>query len=156
MARADRAKRVDPARADGYAEVGRRLLLAGRGILEGRDARHAPALAILGVHAVIAFADALCVHFGGKKSTSPDHAATVKLLRAILGARLPREMERLLERVIREKDRFEYQGYVATLKEAEAVFTKAERFGVWTEELLSGGGAGSHGRRGTTPRPYHV
>lgn len=136
MARTDRAKRVDPVRADGFAEIGRRLLIAGRTMLEHRDPRHASALAILAIHAVIAFTDALCVRFGGKKSTSADHAAAIKLLRGILGARLPREMERAVDRVLREKDRFEYEGYVATLKEAEAVFTKAERFGAWTEEML--------------------
>ena len=59
MTRTDRVRRVDPARADGYAEVGRRLLLAGRAILDGADARHASALAILAVHAGIAYADAV-------------------------------------------------------------------------------------------------
>lgn len=139
MVRADRAKRVDPVRADGYAEVGRRLLLAGRAILESRDARHASGLVILAIHAVIAYADSISVRYGAKKSTSPDHAATVKLLRGILGARLPREMERLLERSVRDKDRFEYQGHVATMKEAEAMFARAERFGAWAERTLSGG-----------------
>jgi hypothetical protein len=137
MARTDRSKRIDPVRADSYAEVGRRLLLAGRAILENRDARHASGLAILAVHAVIAFSDSLCVRFGGRKSTSPEHDATVGLLRAILGSRLPKEMERLLERLVSDKDKFEYQGYVATMKEAEAMFARAEKFGRWTEEMLS-------------------
>lgn len=137
MVRADRSKRVDPSRADGYAEVGRRLLLAGRAILEERDPRHASGLAILAIHAVIAYADALCVRLGGRKSTSPDHAATVKLLRAILGERIPGEMVALLDRTVREKDRFEYQGYVATMKEAASLFAKAERFGAWAESLLT-------------------
>jgi hypothetical protein len=139
MARADRSKRIDPVRADAFAEVGRRLVLAGRAILENRDTRHASGLAILAIHAAIAFADSLCVRFGGKKSTSPEHAATVGLLRGILGSRLTKEMERLLDRLVSDKDKFEYQGYVATLKEAEAMFSRAEKFGRWTEEMLSAG-----------------
>jgi hypothetical protein len=138
MARADRAKHVDPSQADGYAEVGRRLLGAGRAIRQGGDAKHAPALAILGIHGVVAFTDALCIHLGGRKSTSPDHAAAARLLRSIMGARLPREMETLLLRVVSEKDRLEYQGYVATMREADAIFGKAERFGRWVEEVLTG------------------
>ena len=42
-------------------------------------------------------------------------------------------MERLLERVVSEKVRFEYQGYVATIKEAQTVFARAERFGAWAD-----------------------
>jgi hypothetical protein len=137
MARTDRAKRVDPVRADAYAELGRRLLLAGRAILEDRDGRHASGLVILGIHSVIAFSDALCVRFGGRKSTSSDHGHTLKLLRATLGAELPSEMAKLLERVVSEKDRFEYQGYVATIREAGTLFTKAERFGAWAERTLA-------------------
>jgi len=136
VARVDRTKRVDPGRADGFAEVGRRLLLAGRSVAAQRDPRHASGLAILAVHAVIVFADALSIASSGRKSTSPDHAATVKLLRSSLGARLPKEMDRLVERVVAEKDRFEYQGYVATAKEADAVFAKAERFAAWAESAL--------------------
>jgi hypothetical protein len=127
---------VDPVRADGYAELGRRLLLAGRAILEDRDSRHASGLVVLGVHSVIAFSDALCVRFGGRKSTSADHAEAVRLLRATLGTRVPPNMEKLLARVVSEKDRFEYQGYVATMREAEALFSKAERFGAWAERTL--------------------
>jgi hypothetical protein len=137
VARIARAKRVDPVRADGYAELGRRLLLAGRAILDDRDSRHASGLVVLGIHSAIAFSDALCVRFGGRKSTSADHAEAVKLLRATLGARLPAEMEKLLGRVLSEKDRFEYQGYVATMREAETLFSKAERFGAWAELVLT-------------------
>ncbi|MBI4541214.1 MAG: hypothetical protein HY704_17065 [Gemmatimonadetes bacterium] len=37
------------------------MLLAGRAILERQGSRHAPALAILSVHAVIALTDALSI-----------------------------------------------------------------------------------------------
>jgi hypothetical protein len=138
VTRTDRFHRVDPAQADGYAEVGRRLLLAGRAILERGDQRHAPALAILAVHAGIAFADAVCVRKGGRKSTGGDHTAVVRLLRGILGAGLPDKVERDLGRLIAEKDRFEDQGYVVAMREAAAVFDRAERCGIWAEQVLLG------------------
>jgi hypothetical protein len=129
---------VDPARADRYAEVGRRLLLAGRAIAEGGDTRHASALAILAVHAGVAYADAVCILRGGRKSVSADHAAALRLLRAILGSRLPDAMARTLQRLVAEKERFEYQGMVATPREATAAFEAAERFGAWAENVLAG------------------
>ena len=136
MTRTDRVRRVDPARADGYAEVGRRLLAAGRAIREQGDARHASALAILGVHAAIAFTDAVCIHAGGRKSASADHAAAQRLLRAILGNGLAATVERSLSRIIAEKDRLEYQGYVVGMREAGALFDAAERYGTWAEQAL--------------------
>ena len=137
MARLDRTKRVDPAQADSYAELGRRLLHAGRAIVERGDPRHASALAILSVHAAIAFTDAVAIHAGGRKSTSPDHEAALRVLRAVLGPRLPQRFERVLQRVIAEKDRLEYQGYLATMGEAASLFERAGQVAAWAEELLT-------------------
>lgn len=137
MARTDRAKRTDPARADSHAEVGRRLLHAARAINGTGDVRHASALAILAVHSVITFADAVAVHSGGKRSTSSDHAATLTLLRDVLGNRLSDKASKDIQRVMAEKDRFEYQGYVAELKEARALLDRAERVGAWCEQWLT-------------------
>ncbi len=137
MARTDRTKRVDPGQADNYAELGRRLLHAGQAITERGDPRHASALAILSVHATIAFADAAAIHTGGRKSTSPDHEATLRVLRSVLGPRLPQRVERLLQRVISEKDRLEYQGCVVTMREAAPLFDRARQIAAWTEGILT-------------------
>ena len=137
MARTDRAKRTDPARADSYAEVGRRLLHAARAIDEQGDARHASALAILAVHSVIALSDAVAIHSGGRRSTAAEHAAVLALLRDVLGNRLPERTAKDIQRVIAEKDTFEYQGHVATLAEARALLDRAERVGAWCQEWLS-------------------
>jgi hypothetical protein len=47
-------------------------------------------------------------------------------------------MARALQRLVAEKDRFEYQGMVVTLREATAAFEAAERLGAWAENLLAG------------------
>jgi hypothetical protein len=136
VARTDRAQRVDPSQADTYAEVGRRLLQAGRVLSERSDPRHATALAIMSVHAAIAFADAAAIHAGGRKSTAHDHAAAARLLRAVLGTRLPKPIETAFSRILSEKDRYEYQGYLATTREANGLFARAEQIAAWTEGLL--------------------
>jgi len=137
VTRTDRTKRIDPVRADSYAEVGRRLLHAGRTMADHGDRQHASALAILAVHAVIAYVDAVTIHAGGRKSTSADHAALGKLLRETLGNRLPDAQGKLIARVVSEKDQFEYQGYVASWAEASVILQRAERVGVWVEEVLT-------------------
>jgi hypothetical protein len=137
MVRTDRTRRTDPTRADSYAEVGCRLLHAARAITEQGDARHASALAILAVHSVIAHADAVAFHSGGKRSTAAEHAAVLALLRDVLGNRLTDRVAKTIQRVIVEKDKFEYQGYGATLTEARALLDRAERVGAWCEEWRS-------------------
>ena len=129
---------MDPTQADTYAEGGRRLLLAGRAMVEHDDPRHAAALAIVSVHAAIAFADAVCIHLAGKKSTSSDHEAAVRLLRAVAGERLPRPTERALQRLLGEKNRLEYEGYLAAMGEAQDLLLRAERFATWAEGMLLG------------------
>jgi len=136
VTRTDRTRREDPARADGYAEVGRRLLVAGRSILAQHDPRHASALAVLAVHAGIAFADAVCIRKGGRKSASSDHAAAVRLLRATLGNRLPLATERALDRLLAAKERLEYQGFVVPMREAATIFELGERCAAWAEREL--------------------
>lgn len=137
MSKAERAKRVDPSQADRYADVGRSLLNAGRTLAELGDKNHASALAILSVHAAIAFGDAAAIHAGGRKSTSSDHSAAVRLLRTILGPRFPATTEKAMKRVISEKDKFEYQGDVATMSDAGRLFGLAEQVGRWAEEILT-------------------
>lgn len=134
--RTDRTRRVEPARADGYAEIGRRLLLAGRTMAAQGDPAHASALAILAVHATIAFTDASCIRFGGKKSASSDRSAAVGLLRATLRERLPAAIARAVLRVVGRNDRVEYEGYVVRSTEAGRLFEHAERVGAWAEALL--------------------
>ncbi len=137
MARTDRAKVTDPSRADSYAEVGRRLLLAARAISGQGDVRHASALAILSVHTVIAFADAVTIHSGARRSTSADHTAVLALLKSVLGNRLPERIARDVQRVIAEKHHYENQWYVAELPDARALLDRAERFAAWTEEWIN-------------------
>jgi len=137
MARNDRAKRTDPARADSYAEVGRRLLHAARAITEQGDDRHASALSILAVHATIAYADAIAIHSGGRRSTASDHAAVLALLHAVLGNRLTAGIAKDIQRVIAEKDKFEYQGYAAELAEARALLDRTERIAAWCEQWMN-------------------
>ncbi len=102
------------------------------------DPHHASAIAILSVHAVIAYCDAVCIGFSGLKSTSPDHKDALRVLRACVGSEVPAGLATAALRVLREKAQFEYQGYLATRVEAAALQAKAERFAAWAEGTLGG------------------
>jgi hypothetical protein len=60
----------------------------------------------------------------------------VRLLRAALGNRLPVVTERAWGRLLAEKDRLEYQGYVVPMREAATIFELAERCAAWAEQEL--------------------
>lgn len=148
MTRTDRSKRVDPSQADAFAELGRRLMHAGRAILDRGDAQHASALAILSVHAAIAFADVVTIHASGRKSTSGDHHAATRLLRSTMGPRLPSGVATAFSRLVSEKDKFEYQGYLATMREAATAYGHAEKVAAWAESVLLGTRRADSGKPG--------
>jgi hypothetical protein len=43
-----------------------------------------------------------------------------------------------MNRLLSEKDRFEYQGYLATMREATVAFGHATKVGAWCEDVLTG------------------
>jgi hypothetical protein len=51
--------------------------------------------------------------------------------------RFTKGIENTLSRILSEKDRFEYQGYVATAREAEQLFRRAETIAAWAEAVLT-------------------
>jgi len=136
MARTDRTKSIDPSRADSYAELGRRLMDGADLILELGEPGHASALAILSIHAVIAFSDAATIHRAGRKSRSADHEAGLTVLSAAFGSALPASVVKAIRKVVSEKSRFEYQGYVATMAEGRAVYDQAKKVRAWVEAVL--------------------
>ncbi|MBL0170481.1 MAG: hypothetical protein IPP90_07050 [Gemmatimonadaceae bacterium] len=85
---------------------------------------------------MIAYADVVAIHNGGKRSTSAVHAVALALLCDELGNRLSDKIAKEIQRVIAEKDKFKYHGYVA-FSEARALPDCAERIGAWCEEWLT-------------------
>lgn len=59
------------------------------------------------------------------------------MLRAVFGSRLPAVIDTSLQRVLSEKDRFEYQGYLATMREAASMLKRAGEIGEWVERVLT-------------------
>lgn len=94
------------------------------------------AIAIVAIHAAIAYADALSIRFGGFKSIEGDHVRAVDALKEALGDRADATAIRRLQRVLAQKDQVSYQGTHYTVADAKRLTAQAQEFATWAEELL--------------------
>ena len=137
MARRSRTKSVDPAQAIRYRAVGEALLRSATAMVElsDLDLYYGNAIAIVTIHAVIAYNDALTVAFGGVKSTEGEHARAADVLQSPLGSRASPERVKLARSLLTLKDRVSYQGQYYTGEEAVQLFRRAEEFCDWAERM---------------------
>ena len=137
MVRRGRAKSVDPAQALRYRTVGESLLRSAGAMVElaDLDRYYGNAIAIVCIHAVIAYNDALTVAFSGVKSTEGEHARAADLLQSALGPRASPDMVKLARSLLTLKDRVSYQGHYYTGEEAAQLVRRADEFCTWAERL---------------------
>lgn len=129
----DRAQ-VNPGEAAGYRSAASQFMKAA-GLAKSHD--YGNAAGLLFVHAAIAYADAVCIHLAGVKSTSQNHYDAAQLLSETT-ARL-KDRDRAIthfSRLIGEKNRVSYTGQSFRHPEVEALETHARRFGDWAEAIL--------------------
>ncbi len=128
-------KRVDPAQSGRYRDVAR-ALLGGATVLDtlGDDAdSYGSSLALLAVHAAIAYSDALSIAYGGVKSTDGDHDAVVPTLQAALRQDVSEAALKDLRTVLQEKDAIAYQGEAYSMQDGREIFARTQAYCVWAE-----------------------
>jgi hypothetical protein len=84
------------------------------------------------VLAAIAYADALTMKVAGVKNQS-DHMALPRLLRRVLGNRLPTEQAKRLRRILALKNEIQYEHRTASTAEARDLVLQVTRFAEWVE-----------------------
>lgn len=85
--------------------------------------------------AVIAYADALTIRFGGIRNAQ-DHSGVTRALKHALGDRAdPTQLQRV-ERMIGLKNEIQYDHRTADVNEARRFVEQADRFALWAEEEL--------------------
>lgn len=134
-----RRKPVDTAQSARYSRVARALHKTASdltGIAEDSD-RYGNAIAIVAIHAGIAYADALCIRFGAFKSSEGDHLRAVDALQDAMGARLSLDMVKVVRRILTQKDAVSYQADYYTVEDARAVVRDLDQFAKFAEEQLS-------------------
>jgi hypothetical protein len=138
MSTRGRRRPVDPAQFQKYHRVGaafRRSAEDWIALAEDGDA-YGNAIGITAIHACIAYSDALCVRYGGFKSSEGEHLRAIDALREALGHRADEAALKPLRRVLAQKDQISYQGDYYTVGESREVVSDMSAFCDWAEGLL--------------------
>lgn len=126
----------DRSRAVAYQAIARSLMETARGLDTIAEPRYGNGLAIVSVHAAIAYTDALTIAYRAVKSVDGDHARAADVLVHALGQRVDEVQVRRLKRVLNSKSEAAYSGSWYTLQEGREIFSDAARYGTWAEEML--------------------
>lgn len=132
-----RRKQVDRLQAAKYRTVASALLESARALatISEADDRFGNAIAIIAIHAAIAFNDSITIAYAGIKSTDGDHERAGDLLLEALGHRAPREHLDRFRSVVKKKDSASYQGDYYSVSDAVLVLARAEAFGAWAQQM---------------------
>jgi hypothetical protein len=130
-------RRIDREQAPKYAGTGRVFLESAKALSDVADegAPYGNAIALLAIHAVISYTDALSIAFGERKSAD-EHTKAADTLRTILGSRLPDNMAQVLRRVLGEKDTVSYQGTYYDLESGRRLLQKSESYCRWAQKVF--------------------
>ncbi len=137
MVRRGTWKTVAESEWKGRLDNARAFLQAGRDLLEVSEATSiGNPIITLAIDSAIALGDAVSIKFG-RIQNAVDHRGLSKTLKAAIGARLPREQDQRLGRLLSWKDDAHYGHRAASVNEARSVMQHAERFAEWAEAELA-------------------
>lgn len=135
MTRKLKTKRADRAQAGTYLHKARafRHDAEAMATLEGEFSGNG--LAVLCVHAAIAYSDALAVRAGEVKSASGEHLDAVELLESVLRIATDgdRAAVKALRYVLQRKDEVSYSTTLVRAEDAGRVLERLQQFGDWAE-----------------------
>jgi hypothetical protein len=97
----------------------------------GRNRSYNGAITLM-VTAVIAYGDAITAKAKGVVNKQ-DHHSAPKLLREVLGSRLPDKQEKFFRKLLGRKDEVNYGARSTTLEEAQRLLVELDEFAVWVE-----------------------
>ncbi len=137
MARGGGRMSVDRSQAVRYRTVGSSLLRSAQALATVAESADpfGNALGIIGIHAAIAYSDALSIAYGGIRSAQGDHGRAVDVFREALGPSADPDIVRDLTAILAEKDQISYQGEYYTIEEARHLVQRVERFCAWAETM---------------------
>jgi hypothetical protein len=138
MSKRGRRKPVDPGHFQKYQRVGAAFRKSAEDLVTLAEAgdSYGNAIGIAAIHACIAYSDALCVRYGGFKSSEGEHVRAIDALREALGHRSDEPALKLLRRILAQKDRISYQGDYYTVGDSREVVSEMSAFCECAESLL--------------------
>lgn len=137
MVRLGRTRHEDRTRAAKYHAVGRALLRTARDLDLMGEPKYGNGLAIVAIHAAIAYTDALTVAYREIKSTDGEHPRAVDVLVHALGTAADPQQAQRVRGILDAKSHASYSGSFYTLQEGRDILRELERFVEWAEERLA-------------------
>lgn len=136
MVKLGHTKAEDRSRAAKYLAVGRALHETARHLDLMAEAKYGNGLAIIAIHAAIAYTDALTTAFREIKSTDGDHTRAADVLVHALGHQASPEQMRRLKGILNAKTHASYSGAYYTLQDGQNILRETELYVRWAEEKL--------------------
>jgi hypothetical protein len=131
-----KSKREDRTRAPRYHAIGQALLKTASDLETLADPRYGNALAIIAIHAAIAFTDALTVTYRELKSTDGDHTRAADLLVHAMGHRADADKVRRLRGILNAKSSASYSGNFYTLADGLRVLADTRIYAEWSAAVM--------------------
>jgi hypothetical protein len=132
-----KTRQQDRSAATKYQAVGRALHRTAMDLKALGARKYGNGLAIVAIHAAIAYTDALTIAYRGIRSTDGDHRRAVDVLQHALGHRADPEQVRRLRGILDAKTHASYSGTYYTLDDAESILRDTDLYVTWAEELLA-------------------
>ncbi|MGQ0815582.1 MAG: hypothetical protein ACT4O1_14190 [Gemmatimonadota bacterium] len=120
-----------------YYAIASALLRTARDLNTLGELKYGNGLAIVTIHAAIAYCDALCIAYREIKSSDGDHGRAVDALAHALGARAYEKQLDRLAAILDAKTHASYSGNYYTLEEARLLLKQTELFAAWAEGLYN-------------------
>jgi hypothetical protein len=128
----------DPSRAAKYLAIGRSLHRNSQELEAISETRYGNGLAIVAIHAAIAYTDALTIAYRGIKSQDGDHTRAADVLAHALGQRREHapQVNRLRD-ILQAKSDASYSGTYYTLDDGKRIARETSEFVRWAEDMLA-------------------
>lgn len=136
MTRRKPAKQVDRSQAGTYLEKGRRFRADAENAMALGDEFSGNGIAVLCVHAAIAYTDSLTVRARGIKSASGDHTNAVTVLESAVAidTDADRAAVKALRYILQRKDEVSYTANLVDDDDARQLLRKLAAFADWVEQ----------------------
>jgi hypothetical protein len=118
-----------------YLEKGRKFRRDVQAMRAQLNAFSGNGIAVLCIHAAIAYADALTIRAAGRKSKSGDHRDAAAFLASVLSFRTPddKTAQKAFQALLNRKDEVSYADDLVTDLDAERLLDRLDLFAAWAE-----------------------
>jgi hypothetical protein len=135
MVKIGKTTRADRAQAVKYLAVGRALHETAKDLAGLSEAKYGNGLAIVAIHAAIAYTDALTIAYREIKSTDGDHTRAADVLVQALGHRADDAQIKRLRSILNAKSHASYSGNYYTITDAIGILERTNEFVAWAKGL---------------------